>query len=360
MGAKYSTTAITGFNSSPPSDDGSQTAANLVTWAGIKTKLADPVKTTVESINSKLVSAFDYSVRQITTSDNTVAGDHMRCVEIAPNVSTAVVVSLGDATTMTSVYRVFIKNNSPLNQTVGRVTSSDTIDAVAGNVTLSPGAGAVFQTNAAATGYLINSWYGPGIDTNPIVVGGTDGTKKVRLEVDDLTTGTTRVITTPDRDITLGATLVTEKATTSGTFIDFSSIPSGVRLITLMLNGVSTNGTSNLLVQIGDSGGPETTGYISRASNISASSSSTAGYILTQAISDAATTAYGQVILTLQDSSDFTWSQSCVLNLGGGTANVQFSAGVGATSAVLDRVRLTTVNGTDTFDAGVASISYSF
>jgi len=45
MGAKYTTQAATGYNSSPPADDGSQTASNLITWAGIKTKLADPVKT---------------------------------------------------------------------------------------------------------------------------------------------------------------------------------------------------------------------------------------------------------------------------------------------------------------------------
>jgi hypothetical protein len=203
MGTKYTTTATSGYNSSAPADDGSQSAANLITWAGIKTKLADVLKTFAEAINTKLVSAFDYSVRQITGSDSTVAGDHMRCVEIAPNVSTAVTVSLGDAVTMTNIYRVFIKNSSPLNQTVGRVTSGDTIDGTAGNVTLPPGAGAVFQTIAAATGYVINSWYGPFSDANPVVSGGTDGTKKIRFEVDGLTTATTRVITAPDRDLTL-------------------------------------------------------------------------------------------------------------------------------------------------------------
>lgn len=157
MGAKYTTNATTGYNSSPPADDGSQVAANLVKWETHKTKLADPVKTLADDINTDLVAAFDYSVRQITASDNTVAGDHMRCVEIASTVTTAVTVSLGDAATMTSVYRVFIKNSSAISQTIGRVTSGDTIDGSAANLTIPAGAGIILQTNAAANGYLVNA-----------------------------------------------------------------------------------------------------------------------------------------------------------------------------------------------------------
>ncbi len=204
MGAKYTTLAASGYNSSPPPDDGSQAAANLITWAKHKTKLADPVKDLADSINTALVSAFDYSVRQITTSDSTVAGDHMRCVEIAPTVTTAVTVSLGDAATMTTVYRVFVRNSSAINQTLGRVTGGDTIDGSASNVTLSPGEGRVLQTNSTPNGYLTVARFGPVIDTNPIAVGSADGTKKVRLEVDGLTTATTRVITVPDFDMQLG------------------------------------------------------------------------------------------------------------------------------------------------------------
>jgi hypothetical protein len=161
MGSKYTTLATSGYDSSPPADDGSQVAANLITWSGIKSKLASPVKTLADAINSALVTAFDYSVRQITSSDNTVAADHMKCVEIAPTVTTAITVSLGDATTMTNNYRVFVKNSSLLNQTVGRVTSGDTIDGVTGNVTLPPKSGAIFQTTTGATGYLTVSAAAP-------------------------------------------------------------------------------------------------------------------------------------------------------------------------------------------------------
>lgn len=234
MGSKYTTLATSGYNSSPPADDGSQVAANLISWATHKTKLTDPVKTLADAINSALVTAFDYSVRQITASDNTVASDHMKCVEIAPTVTTAVTVSLGDAATMTNNYRVFVKNSSARNQTVSRVTGGDTIDGVAGSITLPPLSGAIFQTTTGASGYLIDSWFGPTSDGTAIVAGGTDGTKKVRLEVDGLTTATTRVVTVPDRDITIGdlssitASLGADVAlNNTGTYFDGPTIAQG-------------------------------------------------------------------------------------------------------------------------------------
>jgi hypothetical protein len=147
----------------------------------------------------------------------------------------------------------------------------------------------------------------------------------------------------------------TAVASTSGTSIDFTSIPSWVKRITVMLNGVSGNGTSNLLVQLGDSGGVETTGYISAAavpSATTAAATSTAGLIITVANS-ASDVWYGSVILTLVDSNNWT-SIASLTN----SAGVRSSAGFKSTSATLDRVRITTVNGTDTFDAGTINIQY--
>jgi len=155
MGAKYASKSASGYNASPPADDGSQNASNLVSWATQKSKLADPVKTLADDINTALVSAFDYTVRQITVSDNTVAGDHMRTVEIAPTVSSAITVSLGDAATMTNNYIVRIKNSSTIAQTIGRVTSGDTIDGVAANITLQSKGSVVLGVTSGAAGYLI-------------------------------------------------------------------------------------------------------------------------------------------------------------------------------------------------------------
>ena len=62
-----------------------------------------------------------------------------------------------------------------------------------------------------------------------------------------------------------GASLITSGtavASTSGTSIDFTGIPSWAKRITVMFNGVSTNGTSQQLIQIG-SGSVNATGYSS-------------------------------------------------------------------------------------------------
>lgn len=338
MGAKYTTIAASGYNASPPSDDGAQNAANLVTWAKHKTKLGDPIKTLAEAINTALVSAFDYTVRQITSSDSTVAGDHMRCVEIASTVTTAVTVSLGDCATMTSTYRVFIKNSSAISQTIGRVTVGDTIDGAASNLTIPAGSGVMLQANAAANGYLS--------------VGATLPAAS-QANVDAGTSSAVALVPSNNR-ISLG----TEVASTSGTSIDFTGIPSGTRRITIMFVGVSTSGTSHIIVQTGDAGGIETSGYLSRSANGAGGSvASTAGFIVTGSGYTAASTLHGTIVLSLENSTNFTVVSTS--NLSAESLNDMFNAaGSKATSAVLDRVRITTVNGSDTFDAGAINIQY--
>jgi hypothetical protein len=146
-------------------------------------------------------------------------------------------------------------------------------------------------------------------------------------------------------------------ASTSGTSVNFTSIPSWVKRITVILNGVSTNGTSDLLVQLGDLDGVETTSYVSLAKSISTgvsgTTSGTTGFAVTN--STAAATLYsGNIVINLQGSN--TWVSSAILN-----DNVTFlymSSGIKTLSATLDRVRITTVNGTDTFDAGSINILY--
>jgi hypothetical protein len=58
MGNPYSSQSISGYNASPPTDDGAETSANTVKWATHKTKLGDPIKTLAEAINTELTSAF--------------------------------------------------------------------------------------------------------------------------------------------------------------------------------------------------------------------------------------------------------------------------------------------------------------
>lgn len=147
--------------------------------------------------------------------------------------------------------------------------------------------------------------------------------------------------------------LGTEQASTSGTAIDFTSIPSGTRRITVMFIGVSTNGTSGLRIQIGDSGGVETSGYLSASQN-GVTVESTSSFSITGTCV-AASTMHGQAILSLQDSSDNTWVCTSVIYTT--SSVVHHGAGSKATSAVLDRVRIT-LDGVDAFDAGAINISY--
>lgn len=157
----------------------------------------------------------------------------------------------------------------------------------------------------------------------------------------------------------LGAlTLAAEQATTAGTAVDFTGIPSGVRWISVMLESISGNGTSIFRLQLGDSGGVETTGYDSRCSSASGNLTSTAGFDLFQSAVAAANNYSGLVILSLKDGTDNTWNVLWVFSRNDGAGS--FGTGTKALSAVLDRVRLTTVNGTDTFDAGSVSINYGY
>lgn len=151
--------------------------------------------------------------------------------------------------------------------------------------------------------------------------------------------------------------------TASGTVVDFTSIPTGVKAFSLNLSGISTNGSSLLQVQLGDSGGVETTGYTSNAGgagNAGASgtlaSPHTSGFVLS-ATQAASAVWHGAMLFTLVDASTFTWA------VNGGmidSANALYigQGGSKSLSAALDRVRLTATNGTDTFDAGKVSLSY--
>jgi hypothetical protein len=170
--------------------------------------------------------------------------------------------------------------------------------------------------------------------------------------------GTTDTQTLTNKTIQGGAiTSGTAVASTSGTSIDFTSIPSWVKRITVMYSGVSTNGTSDFIVQLGDSGGIEITGYVSTVITVASSAtgtSYTAGFGTNQ--SAAASTYSGQIIISLMDTTTNTWAYTSTITSGGTTLNV--GGGGKSLSATLDRVRITTVGGVNTFDAGSINILY--
>jgi hypothetical protein len=155
----------------------------------------------------------------------------------------------------------------------------------------------------------------------------------------------------------------TSVASTSGTSIDFTGLPSWVKRITVMFNGVSTNGTSFVNLQIG-AGSIQNTGYLSYgayagASNSTAGAASTTAFLIDMGGPTAATLRYGTIVLSLLDSTTGTWTG--VSNLGFNVSAVYYmfiAGGTKSLSGTLDRVRITTVNGTDTFDAGSINILY--
>jgi hypothetical protein len=171
--------------------------------------------------------------------------------------------------------------------------------------------------------------------------------------------GTTDTQTLTNKTIQGGAiTSGTAVASTSGTAIDFTSIPSWVKRVTVMYSGVSTNGTSNYLVQIG-SGSVTGSGYASAAfsidgTNATGVSTSTAGF-LTARLSTAAALFTGSIVIS--NITGNTWVESgSLINISAGWGTT--STGSLALAGVLDRIRITTANGTDTFDAGSINILY--
>jgi hypothetical protein len=176
---------------------------------------------------------------------------------------------------------------------------------------------------------------------------------------------TTPTLTSPTFAGTMSGSVITSGTVnggaanplSGGTSVDFTGIPSWVKRITIMFNGVSTSGTSNIQIQLGDSGGVETTGYNSGAGyGVSGGqfASSTTGLIL-DASASATSLRYGSMIISLLGSN--TWTEQCCTYSTITTTNTS-GGGAKTLSDVLDRVRITTVNGTDTFDAGTINILY--
>jgi hypothetical protein len=153
----------------------------------------------------------------------------------------------------------------------------------------------------------------------------------------------------------------TAVATTSGLGFDFTSIPSWVKRITVNFSSVSTNGSSNICIQIGTSAGLEGTGYLGsggylQGSNVNSSVNAT-GVFLASANVDSSTTFHGVATLTLLNASTNLWVFQSNGARSDGAANI-FGAGSKALSGPLTRFQINTQNGVDTFDNGIINILY--
>jgi hypothetical protein len=199
--------------------------------------------------------------------------------------------------------------------------------------------------------------------------GNTDGSGAIQIGGSDAISISTGLNTTFAGTITATGTVAGTTGTlyplvsgtavsATGTAVDFTGIPSWVRRITVMFSDTSLNGSSSYLIQVG-AGSIATSGYVSRGvatgSGANATGSSTAGFVMVG--SAAANKASGTVILNLITgnswiatiSGGLTDGSSSYANVGGGRVTL---------GGTLDRVRITTVNGTDTFDDGTINILY--
>jgi hypothetical protein len=180
-----------------------------------------------------------------------------------------------------------------------------------------------------------------------VVIDGTNGVSSPDYEVDGVTGQIYPIVRG------------TAVASTSGTSIDFTSIPSWVRRITVVFDSVSLSGTDNILVQIGPSGAVETTGYVSASAYAisgaaSGGASSTAGFIVILASSGNAHVGAMQLV----NITGNTWIASCSGSYTTGTA-AGVSGGGTKTLASGPLARLSiTRTGTNTFDAGSINIMY--
>ena len=147
----------------------------------------------------------------------------------------------------------------------------------------------------------------------------------------------------------------TAQASTSGTSIDFTGIPSWVKRITVMMVGISTNGTNKFLIQLGTAGGVVATGYLGTMYNPNSFFGFSTGFQLGGGV--AAGNYSGQSIICLQNASTNTWTETSNL-MRNDAADGAFGGGSIALSGALTTVRITTVGSTDTFDAGSINILY--
>jgi len=153
-------------------------------------------------------------------------------------------------------------------------------------------------------------------------------------------------------------TLATAIASTSGTAIDFTAIPSWARRVTLILLSVSTNNVSIVTVRLGTSGGFETSGYVGVSSQVLDAAAGNADAFTTGfevRSSNASSVRSGSMTFCKIDGN--SWVASGVFGQTGISTTAQTGGYINLPST-LTQLRVTTVNGTDAFDAGKINIMY--
>lgn len=154
MGTKYSSNAASGYNATPPADDGTVSEANKTKWSTIKTKLADPVKDLADTINSELATHFNNGPVAITSNTTLGATHYNQVIQVS---GAAVTLTLTDATTLTAGWYCDIVSTDASNSvTLARATAADMINEVSSDITILPLQALRVVVNAAANGFLVD------------------------------------------------------------------------------------------------------------------------------------------------------------------------------------------------------------
>ena len=273
--------------------------------------------------------------------------------------------TISSSTTSTTAYKVSADTTGTLVLQTGATPTTAVTISSAQVVTLAnalPVASGGTGTTSTTFANLTTNVTG----TLPVANGGTGVTTSTGSGANVLDTSPSisgAVLSSMASSVITSGTAV---ATTSGTSIDFTGIPSWVKRVTINFQGVSTNGTAEPLIKIGTSGGIQSSGYLGASCFLAVGSMGSRPYSTAPASSTgyaffndltAAALRNGVVTLTLLNSSNGTWALQGML--GNSAENfLLISAGSKTLSGTLDRVRITTTNGTNTFDAGTINILY--
>lgn len=148
MGNPYTSQSISGYNSSPPSDDGAETAANVIKWATHKNKLADPIKTLAEAINSQCASAFGKvfgnTISEHSSGYSIVAGDIGKVLVATASMT----FTLPAAATAGDGFPIAIINGTTGDTVSVGGFSSETINGLTSFI-LPPGAAAIITSDGS-------------------------------------------------------------------------------------------------------------------------------------------------------------------------------------------------------------------
>jgi hypothetical protein len=153
MGTKYSSNTTSGYNSTAPSDDGTVSEANKGKWSTIKEKLADPVKTLADTINTDLVEHFDNGPVAYTSNQTIGASHYGKVIQVSGAANTQ---TLSDAATLGAGWNCeFVSTDTTNTVTIARATASDMVNETTANISLLPLQSVKAVVNASANGFLV-------------------------------------------------------------------------------------------------------------------------------------------------------------------------------------------------------------